>query len=93
METHNCNQSIRCSECGAYHGHAPECSKIDDLEYAKQQLSRYYRAWLEKETKHRERYIGYQKKIDRIKLECAIWKGKFMTVKHENNKLRKKIMK
>ena len=32
-----------------------------------------------------------QKRILKMKDELMMWKGKFMTVKHENNQLRKKL--
>jgi len=91
METEN-----KCIECGAYHGHSPTCSLMDE-KCAKEQLKIYYEAWLKIELEHRKQNASYSKltqdKINRIKEERDKWKGKFFTVKAENNALRKQILK
>ena len=84
----------KCIECGAYNGHSPKCSLMDEA-YAKSELKRYYEAWLEMETKFKHRLSSANNKnevrINRMKIELDRWKGKFLTVKHENNQLRKKL--
>lgn len=82
----------KCKECGAYHGHAPECSLMSG-EYAKSELKRYYRVWLEMEMKHRKFDKGLYKQINEAKKEVEYWKKKFVAVTKENNKLRKKVSK
>lgn len=76
----------KCNECEAYNGHHhPKCSKID-LETAKELLKQYYELWLTKE-------MWVRKRANMWKEESIKWKGKFFEVKHENNQLRKKIVK
>lgn len=86
----------KCPECKAYTGHHPECSFIDE-EYAKSELKRYYRAWLSKDTENQKLCQMYneraQKKINRLKDERDIWKGRFLSAKEENNILRKRQLK
>ena len=82
----------KCKECGAYHGHAPECSLMSG-EYAKSELKRYYRVWLEMEMKHRKFDKGLYDQIKKAKKEAEFWKGKYAVVKIENNKLRRKVAK
>lgn len=79
----------RCSECGALFSHAPLCSKIE-LEDAKSLLKTYYELWL---TKGDGSYFKIWrlaiKRIEMMKKEITMWRGKFNDVRHENNKLRK----
>ncbi len=88
------NTEEKCSECGGYTGHSPKCSLMSE-DYAKSELARYYDIWLKMETECRKRIeannVLNQRRILRMKDELMIWKGKFMTVKHENNQLRKKL--
>lgn len=88
------NTQENCIECGAYTGHNPKCSLMSE-DYAKLELARYYDAWLKMETECRKRIetnnVLNQKRILKMKDELMMWKGKFMTVKHENNQLRKKL--
>lgn len=87
------SEENKCVECGAYNGHSPECSLMSG-DYAKSELKRYYKAWLEKDTQNRKMCAMYneraQNKINKLRDERDKWKSKFMTVKNENNKLRKK---
>jgi len=66
-------------------------------EYAKNQLEIYYEAWLTLELEARKAAGLFdkivQKKLNRIKQERDEWKGKFFTVKTENNSLRKRLLK
>jgi hypothetical protein len=80
----------KCPECGAYHDHNPKCSLIDE-NCAKKLLIEYYDVWLTMELKYREYSDNLYKQIRKIKKEAEFWKGKFVVVKNENNKLRKKI--
>jgi hypothetical protein len=43
------------------------------------------------ETKHRKYADGLYKRIEKAKKDAEFWKGKFVVVKNENNKLRRKI--
>ena len=82
-----------CPKCGAYNGeHSPRCPLID-FESAKKQLEQYYQLWLDREKikyEYMNRYSGWVRKAMK---EAEFWKGKFNTVKIENNTLRKKVSK
>jgi hypothetical protein len=82
----------KCKECGAYHGHAPECSLMDEA-CAKKMLKEYYHVWLEMEMKHRKNRQGIYDQLNKEKKEVEYWKKKFVSVTKENNKLRKKVSK
>lgn len=82
----------KCVECGAYHGHSPECSLMDEA-CAKKMLKEYCRVWLDMEMKHRKYCSGLYKQIKNEKKNTEFWKGKFVVVKHENNQLRRKVAK
>jgi len=89
-------ENNKCTECGAYNNsHSPRCSLIA-LDEAKEQLVRYYELWLAKEIDTRKRIeqseISNKRKVDAIKKDRDIFKGKYFTVKEENNKLRKKLI-
>lgn len=88
------NEENKCPECEAYHGHHPLCSLMTDEE-ARNQLKKYYQAWLEKDQYNRGICEMYnrtaQLKVNRLREECTKWRGKFVIVKEENNQLRKKI--
>jgi hypothetical protein len=73
----------RCLECLFYSGHSPFCSlqSIDDL---RANVKTYYEAWLKQENKQREWR-------ERMLQQTNMWRGKFLEVKNENNKLRKKL--
>ena len=78
----------KCNECGAYGGHSHDCSHID-LEDAKRQLKQYYDLWLDRENIRRADQSRAQERYTKIRHEAEFWKGKFMVVKNENNKIRK----
>ncbi len=82
------DEIAKCKECGAYKGHSPKCSLMDEA-YAKESLAHYYDTWLKIETKHRDYCKGLFDEIKKSKKEAEFWKGKFVVVKNENNKLRK----
>ncbi len=77
----------KCIECEAYHGHHPKCSLID-FSTAKEMMIQYYEVWLNMETKHLKHTDKLYKMISTAKKEAEFWKGKFVVVKNENNKLR-----
>jgi hypothetical protein len=79
----------KCPECNAYKLHSPNCSLMD-LDCAKELLSQYYSAWLKLEMNNRDYCNSLYNKIEKAKKEAEFWKGKFVVVKNENNKLRKK---
>jgi hypothetical protein len=84
---------VRCPECSALKGHSPKCSLID-LETAKSLLHSYYNLWLTKGDG--SYYKIWKSSIERIKAlknEVTFWRGKFNDLRHENNKLRNKILK
>lgn len=91
METDN-----KCTECGAYKGHSPNCSLMSE-EYAKSELIRYHKSWQEIELAHRKSIEihnrAVQLKLNKITEERDMWKGKFFDVKTENNALRKRLSK
>lgn len=82
----------KCVECGAYYGHSPKCSLMDE-KCAKQMLAQYYDVWLEMEMKHRKYADGLYKRIEKAKKDAEFWKGKFVVVKNENNVLRRRVAK
>lgn len=82
----------KCPKCLAYQGHHPECPLID-FETAKKMLSEYYKTWLDMEMKHRKYADDLYERIKKGKKESEFWKGKFNTVKIENNALRRKLSK
>ena len=82
-------EEVKCAKCLAYNGHSPKCPLID-FETSKKMLAEYYDVWLEMETKHRKYADGLYDRIKKAKKEAEFWKGKFNTVKIENNSLRKK---
>ena len=91
-----------CQECGAhtnhsydnYEQHSPTCSLIN-FEAAKAMLKQYANRFNEDAQKERSRfdtqYINFMRQINKLKLERDRWKGKFLEVKNENNKLRKHV--
>ena len=79
----------KCKECGAYKGHSPRCSKISKKEAIKQ-LNQYYELYLKYEGLWGNRESRIQKKLNKYRNEMEFWKGKYWTIKQENNKLRKK---
>ena len=87
-----CLLGTLCPKCLAYSGHHPECPLIDFVT-AKKMLSEYYKTWLEMETKHRKYADGLYNRIKKAKNEAEFWKGKFNTVKIENNSMRRKLSK
>lgn len=80
----------KCPECDAYTGHSIGCSLMDE-QCAKEMLAQYYDASLKIETRHREYIAWMKRRVNDAEKEAEFWKGKFVVVKHENNKLRKKL--
>ena len=68
--------------CGMWIGeghHHPRC-KLAPVEVKAQMLERYYGYWLQS-VKHQEW----------LREQITLWQGKFLIVKNENNKLRRKL--
>lgn len=85
-----------CPECGAYKGHAVDCSKMNKKEL-REQLDIYYKAYQEslkvvlKERKENPtKLLKLQKKFLRLMKERNEVKGKLYDIKKENNALRRK---
>jgi predicted pyridoxine 5'-phosphate oxidase superfamily flavin-nucleotide-binding protein len=83
-------ETKQCKECGAFHGHSPECKSVT-LEEAMEQRKQYYQAWLKMEEEIRRRELRVYGMCSKAKQNSEFWKGKFFVVKHENNVLRKKL--
>lgn len=77
------NKGGRCNECHHFDNHSPLCEN-QTLVDAKKNAKHYYLAWLHQVDRSRRPQARYLKQI-------VFWQGKFNTVKHENNKLRKKL--
>lgn len=75
-----------CEECKSYkHEHGVMCSKMPITEKAGMAM-KYYETWKDHRDWAHERIIFLRKEMMR-------WQGKFLVVKNENNKLRKKLTK
>lgn len=86
------NMENKCENCGAYKGHSPFCKNqtMDDL---RENLKLYYDAWEKirnKDDVWRQEYI---EQVRKSRKEAEFWKGKFNTLKLENNALRKNLNK
>lgn len=79
-----------CSECGAFKGHHPICENID-IDEAKRQLKIYFDSYQNRTREAEKRGRDYGIWANILKKNLELWKGKFLVVTHENNKLRKKI--
>lgn len=78
-----------CTECGAYKNHYPKCSK-NTPEQIKDHLDAYFRAFQDHHKRDSDTRSKAQLLVNKARKEAEYWKGKFITVKSENNKLRKK---
>ncbi len=76
----------RCEECNGFGQHKIECSHIT-VEQLREVVSHYKKS----EAMHIKHIQTHWSTWDRLRKETERWKGKFLIVKHENNKLRKKI--
>lgn len=79
---------IKCNDCGAHSGpddenHSPFC-KAASVEFKANQMTAYYEAWLHEKGANTNR-------IKQLKHEVAQWQAKHATLRHENNKLRRKL--
>jgi hypothetical protein len=74
-----------CEECGSYdsENHHPKCGKKSDEEKIRE-FSYYYEVWLDTNDQ-------LIKLIKKRAEEITFWQGKYRMVKHENNKLRRKL--
>lgn len=73
----------RCADCGALTGHSPLCG-IAPVEYKAKGMERYYKAWLSQGQYYREL-------CELLRQRVTLWQGKHAMLRHENNKLRKKL--
>lgn len=78
-----------CTECGSYKYHYPLCS-LNTPEQIKQHLIFYFEQYKTFSNQRSITNLRYQERVNRSRKEAEFWKGKFMTVKAENNKLRKR---
>lgn len=79
-------EPTRCPECTAYHGyHVLDCSQ-QTYDEMRAQVREYHAAWL---REHQSRNV----ERNRLKEQVTLWQGKHALLRHENNKLRKKIEK
>lgn len=72
-------------KCGAFEGHTPWC-ELQPVEERIERLERCHKSeqqWHERTRKH----------AAWLREQVTLWKGKFLIVTQENNKLRKKVSK
>lgn len=74
---------IPCPECGAFKGHAPDCSST-----SREDLAQAYR---DTQKMWREENSRFIKRICDLQTMVTLWQGKHAIVRHENNKLRAKV--
>jgi DNA polymerase III delta prime subunit len=86
----------KCPECGAYDNHSPNCTLID-FNTALKKLKEYHTLYNNMQESVEFRYKSENNNLkqqrDRYKVELLKYKAKFFEVKHENNQLRKKLVK
>ena len=70
---------VECSECRAMNGHHPLC-ELASVEYKAARLAAIYQTML-KLLRQRER----------LQQLVNLWQGKHALLRHENNKLRRKL--
>lgn len=73
------NDKCPAKECGAYGGHHPLCP-LAPPEYKEAQLTRYM--------------VALNQGLERYRLmaeRVTLWQGKHALLRHENNRLRKKL--
>ena len=80
------NDPRRCPECNGFEHHDTDCSFISVEQL--RELVNHHRNENIFMQKQRD---GYYQTWNRLRDEATLWKGKFLIVKHENNKLRAKI--
>lgn len=83
-------ENKKCIECGAYKGHSPNCEKID-LEEAKKQLKIYFESYQNRQKENTKKANDYSRWAKIMRADLERWRGKFLIVTQENNKLRKKL--
>ena len=69
----------QCPECKCYGGHTPQCS-IAPPEYKARQLERFGDLLRERVAE-----------ADRLRERIEFWQSKCAVLRHENNRLRKKL--
>lgn len=83
-------ENKKCIECGAYKGHFPTCENID-LEEAKKQLAIYFESYQNRQKEINKKANDYSRWAKIMRADLERWRGKFLIVTQENNKLRKKL--
>lgn len=73
------NKAEKCPECNALKGHSITCS-LQSVEEKAAQTMIYYNAWLHAQVVSQ-----------RLKAQVTFWQGKHAMLRHENNKLRKRL--
>lgn len=77
-------EATRCPECKMYYrSHWPSCSLV-----TVESLRRDLAASQKLEKRNREaRYIQFRRMVEQL----TLWQGKFHAIRHENNKLRRRL--
>ncbi len=83
-------ENKKCIKCGAYKGHSPTCENID-LEEAKKQLMIYFESYQNRQKEIAKKANDYSRWAKIMRADLERWRGKFLIVTQENNKLRKKL--
>ena len=73
------NRGEFCRDCGARGRHVLDCS-WQSYAGAIDGMMGYYQAWIDQSNAN-----------NRIRRDVTLWEGKYRIVKHENNKLRKRL--
>lgn len=74
----------KCPECGAYKGHSPRCSLMDE-KCAKEMLAQYYDAWLGIETEHRKQTDGLYEQIKKKEKDVDYWRERYKEASKARN--------
>lgn len=80
------DERTRCPapECGAYDDHHIPGCPLAPLEYKAEMMLVYYKKWLE------ERAVSMHER-QRLRDLATLWQGKHAMLRHENNRLRRKL--
>lgn len=78
-----------CPECGGLRGgHANRRCSLMTLGHAQQEIINVEQRWIKLSG---ITYGNWQKDRDKLKKQIVFYQAKFAVLKHENNKLRKKL--
>lgn len=78
----------KCVECQAYSLHSPLCS-YNTPEQTLEHLKTYFAAYQKTEQRINQVAERSSRQVIQANKDREMWKGKFYTLKHENNQLRK----